>query len=303
MKKILLPLLLAVILLIPGCKPEENPVSPPFFKITDTDTGGVVYLLGTMHVGKPNTIYPAEVYTALDECSALAVEIDLEALEADKDCLNNAMKLLECNASDYFKDDYGEIKSFFQKRQIYSSALENYMPSVWSSTLSSRLAADCGLQSEFGTDREIVSYAKAHSMKIIELETVEQQYQMNANEAPELQIYSLLTSVRMDYEDQKDQMKELYRAWSENDSTAFEKMLYEEEIPEELRVEYDKYYNELYTARQEKMAGFINKTLSEGGKAVVAVGAMHCYAAPDILDFIEEGAVIEEIEFELSEAA
>lgn len=306
MKRLVFPLICVFILLISGCNAPENHVTPPFFRITDEDTGGVVYLLGTMHVGRPNTVYPDEVYNALEECSLLAVEIDLERLEKNSDELNSAMRLLEIKdgtAAEYFGEEYGEIKRFFRERHIYTSALEKYIPSVWSSTLSNRIAKDCGLGSEYGTDREIVSWARSHSIRITELETVEEQYRMNANEDKELQKYSLLLSARTDYREQKAQMNELYRAWSENDSSSFEKMLAEDTVPEELRTAYDEYYQALYTERQKKMARFISETLESGKKAVVAVGAMHCYATPDILDLLEENAVVEEVKLRKKAAA
>ncbi len=298
--KILSLLLIGVIMLFSGCRTPENKVYPPFFKISDPNTGGVVYLLGTMHVGVSNTVYPDEIYDALDECSALAVEIDLQALEADMLRMNSAMGILECQsgtAADYFGEYHGEVKEFFQKKWIYSSNLEGYIPAVWSSMLSNQLASDCGYFSQYGTDRAMLSYAKEHSMEIIELETVEEQYQINADEPPELQVYSLVSSVRTDYELQKAQMKELYRAWSENDSAAIEKMLIDEGIPEELKDDYEQYYFAMYENRQKNMADFIAKSLENGEKVTVAVGAMHCYASPDILDFLEGKAVIEEIDF------
>ncbi len=297
--KILSLLLIGVIMLFSGCKAPENKVYPPFFKITDPDTGGVVYLLGTMHVGVSNTVYPDGIYAALDECSALAVEIDLQALEADPLRLTGAMGILECQsgtAADYFGEYYGEVKEFFQKKWIYSSSLEGYIPAVWTSTLSNQLAAECGYFPQFGTDRAMLTCAKEHSKEIIELESVEEQYQMNADEPSALQVYSLVSSVRTDYEEQKAQMRELYRAWSENDSAAIEKMLLEDEIPEELKDDYEQYYFAMYENRQEKMADFIAKSLENGKKVMVAVGAMHCYASPDILDFLDGKAVIEEID-------
>lgn len=299
--KILSLLLIGVIMLFSGCRTPENKVYPPFFRISDPNTGGVVYLLGTMHVGVSNTVYPDEIYKALDECSALAVEIDLQTLEADPLRLSSAMGILECQsgtAADFLGEYHGEVKQFFQKKRMYSIDLESYIPAVWNSMLSNQLAADCGYFSQYGTDRTMLSYAKEHSMEIIELETVEEQYQMNANEPSELQVYSLVSSVRTDYEIQKAQMRELYRAWSENDSAAIERMLIDEGIPEELKDDYDQYYYAMYENRQEKMADFIAKSLENGEKVVVAVGAMHCYAKPDILDFLDGKAVIVEIDLD-----
>lgn len=303
MKKLLSLLLIGVIVLFSGCRVHaapENRVTPPFFKITDPETGGVVYLLGTMHIGIRNTVYPDEIYAALDECSALAVEIDLQALEADQRRLSDAMRLLECQgetAADYLGGEYPDIKKFFRKNRIYNSNLEKYIPSVWSSLLSNKLSSDCGYFSEYGTDRAMLAYAKEHSIEIIELETVEEQYQINANEPRRLQIYSLASSVHTDQKILKEQMKELYRAWSENDGAAIERMLYEDEIPEELSEEFAEYYYMMYESRQEKMAEFIQNTLDNGEKAVVAVGAMHCFATPDIFDFLDENVIIKSVSY------
>ena len=303
MKKLLSLFLIGVIVLFSGCRAHtapENRVTPPFFRITDPETGGVVYLLGTMHVGVENTIYPDEIYAALDECSALAVEIDLQALETDQQRLADAMRLLECQnetAADYLGEEYSEIKNFFRKNRIYSSDLEGYIPSVWSSLLSNKLSSDCGYYSKYGTDRAMLTYAKEQSIEIIELETVEEQYRINANEPRRLQVYSLVSSVQTDRKILTEQMRELYRAWSENDGDAIEKMLFEDDIPEELSEEFSEYYYMMYESRQKKMAEFIQNTLDNGEKAVVAVGAMHCFATPDIFDFLEEKVIIESMSY------
>lgn len=294
MKRLFPILTILIILLFPSCKNPENRVSPPFFMVTDEQTGGVVYLLGTMHVGLPNAVYPDEVFTAIGECETLAVELDVQALESNHEELLSAMELLKCDsAEDFLGEDYAEIKDFFVKKRIYNANLNGYIPAVWSSTLSNKIAADCGYSSDYGTDRALLSYAKNHGIEIHEIESAKEQYQMNANEPPELQCYLLKSAVETDYEIQKEQMRELYRAWSTADSTALEQMLSDEGVPEELSAQYTEYYDAMYTSRQRKMANYALKTLREGKKAFIAVGAMHFYATPDILDFLEdEGYVV-----------
>lgn len=294
MKRLFLILAILIIVLFPSCKKSENRVSPPFFTVADEQTGGVVYLLGTMHVGVQNTVYPDEVFTAMDECETLAVELDVQALESDREEILSAMELLKCDsAEDFLGEDYAEIKDFFVKKGIYNAALEWYIPAMWSSTLANKIAEDCGYSSDYGTDRALLSYAKNHGIEIHEIESAEEQYQINANEPPELQCYLLKSAVETDYELQKEQMRELYRAWSEADSAALEQMLSDEGVTEELSAQYTEYYDAMYTSRQRKMADYALKTLREGKKAFIAVGAMHFYATPDILDFLEdEGYVI-----------
>lgn len=300
MKKRLFALLLCAALMFSGCKQApENPVTPPFFKVTDTDSGGCVYLLGTMHVGKPNTTYPQPVYDALENCETLAVEIDLIALDKDNQRLSNAMQILECgdkSAREMLGADYEKVRDFFKQKRLYNAAYERYIPAVWSSTLTNKIAAECGLKSELGTDRIMLSYAKSHGIKIHELETVEEQYMVNAGESEALQVYMLSSSVDTDWETQKQQTRELYDAWSRGDLAALEQMLTEEQVPTELAEDYADFYYAMYESRQRKMADYIISELKDGKKTFVAVGALHLAAAPDILELLEaEGYQVENL--------
>lgn len=300
MRTRIIALFLCVALLFSGCRQyPENPVTPPFFKVTDTDSGGVVYLLGTMHVGKPNTVYPQSVYDALGECETLAVEIDLIALDKDKQRMASAMQILECSdksTREMLGEDYEEIRGFFEQKRLYNTAYERYIPSVWSSALTGELAAECGLDSELGTDRALLSYAKKNSISIHELETVEEQYMLNAGESEALQVYMLSSSVNADWETQIQQTRELYDAWSRGDLAALEQMLSEEQPPAELAEDYADFYYAMYENRQRKMADYIADELENGSTVFVAVGALHLAAAPDVLELLEaEGYQVENL--------
>lgn len=285
----------AVIMLFSGCSPKENAApdiaDPPFFKVEDKQTGGTAYLLGTMHTAPDNCALPEKVYSALDECGRLAVEVDLTELEKDSKRLDEAMRILELRdgtARDVLGDDYGEIRNYFEKKKLYAPVFERYIPSVWGSLLTNSLADELGYDSNNGTDRMLLNYAKENSINVIELESVESQYEMNSREPMALQIYFLKQSVQTDREQQKDALVRLYEAWKTGDLTALEKMLYEDEVPAELKEEYDLYLSEMYENRQRAMSEKIINSLKNGEKLFVAVGAMHFAAPPDILDFLGE---------------
>lgn len=296
---------LALIFTLSGCKNEEkdvpkNYVNPPFFIVKDEKTGGVAYLLGSMHVGLPNTVYPDAVYSSLDECETVACEIDLIELEKKRDEVNEAMKVLECkSARELIGDNYDEIKKYFTEHGINANQLENYIPAMWSIMLSQKASTDAGYSSKYGTDREILALAKQKGKKIVELETAEEQYIINANQSRELQVYSLKNAVSVPYEQLMAQSGALYLAWSTNNSTLIETMLSGGRIPDEIAEDYEKYYSEMYEKRQEKMAEYVVKSLKNGEKVFVVVGAAHYFAAPDILDFIEKsGYSVEKFYYE-----
>lgn len=292
MRKIISILALFTITLLSACSAApKNEVTPPFFTITDPDGGTTAYLLGTMHIGLPNTVYPDEVYAFLDDCGSLAVEIDLFAMESDQKRLSEATALLKCQnetARDFMGSAYNEIKDFFKEKQLYMAAYDKFIPAMWSSQLSNKLSADCGYESRYGTDRALLTYAKKNDFEITELETVEEQYGINAAEPRELQTYLLLQSVQTDYEAQKQSLRDLYSFWSKGDCNALKAMLAEDAVPDELSDEYAEYYDAMYTERQRKMAEYIDTSLQNGEKVFVAVGAMHCAAEPSILDFLAE---------------
>lgn len=281
---------LALIFTLGGCKNvPKNYVNPPFFTVRDEATGGVVYMLGSMHVGLPNTVYPDEIYGALDECETVACEIDLIELENKRDEVNEAMKVFECgSAAEFMGDDYTEIKRYFTERGIKTDNLNRYVPAMWSITLSQKSAIDAGYETKYGTDREILTIAKEKGKKIFELETAEEQYKINAGQSREFQIFSLKSSVSVPYEQLIAQNKTLYLAWSTNNSFLIETMLSGGRVPDEYAEEYARYFAAMYANRQKKMAEYAVKALKNGEKVFMVVGAAHYFAAPDILDFIEE---------------
>lgn len=302
MRKIL-ALCTAILLIftISGCQSApKNYVYPPYFTVKDESTGGEVYMLGSMHVGLQNTVYPEEIYAALDRCGKLACEVDVIRLSEDRAEISEAMKLLECkSAAELMGEDYDEIKSYFIEKGLYNANLEKYIPAMWSIMLTQKAASDNGYSSEFSTEREFLSYAKKKNFTIIELETAAEQYAVNAGQSLEFQIFSLKSNVNLPYETLKSQSAALYSAWSENNVLMFEIMLSQSGVPEEFAEDFADYYSEMYEKRQKKMADFVIKSLQNGEKVFLMVGAAHFYAKPDILDFLSEaGYSTENVVFE-----
>lgn len=295
MKKLIALLICGVLLLFSGCKKKAEPfdVNPPFYKIENAETGAAVYMLGSMHVGKAGAVYPEAIYKALDECDALAVEVDIQALEENKSASEEAIAVLQCppgtTVKDYMGEDYERIIGEFKKKRLYNRAYESYIPSLWSSLWSNQAAEDCGYDGDEGTDVVMLSYAKSHGKRIEEIESAKEQYQINAGVSPELQMLMLNETLALSEEEIRAQLDILYNAWRTADIEALKALANEEEseLPENLQAEYENYYNAMYTARQRKMADYIEEKLEAGGKTFVVVGALHYAAPPSIIDNLE----------------
>lgn len=292
MKKVILSIAIAAALLFSGCeaKPRAS-VEPPFWEVFDEESGGRVYLLGSMHVGA-NAEYPEEIMSAFEESDIVACELDTVALSRDSGRLSDAMDLMKCpegtTAADCFGDSYEEVRGFFREKGIYNSVYEDYLPTVWSSLITSRAAHDAGYSSEYGTETVFLNLAKQQGKQIYEIESAEFQYALNASQPMALQVYNVRSVIGENYDSALLQTRELYQAWSSFDSEALENLCSNENTPDELSEEYELFYKAMYVDRQENMAQYITECLQNGETVFVIVGAMHYYAEPDILTLLEQ---------------
>ncbi len=283
-------LLIVGILLLSGCASTRESISPPFWEVFDEESGGRVYLLGSMHVGL-DAEYPECVMIAFEESDIIACEVDTVELTRNSARLSAAMELMKCpegvTAADCFGDSYGEIRDFCKNKGIYNTAYDSYLPTVWSSLITSKLARDAGYSTEYSTETVFLDLAKRRGKKIYEIESAEFQYGLNAAQPLALQVYNVQSAVS-DYDGSLEQVRELYRAWSGFDNAALESLCSDENIPEELSEEYEEFYKAMYVDRQKNMAEYIIECLESGETVFVMVGAMHYYAEPDILTLLEQ---------------
>lgn len=287
---------------------ESFEVNPPFFKVEDKNSGAVVYMLGSMHIGKEGAAYPDKMYKALDECDTLAVEVDIQALENDLSASMEATMILLCERGktvrDYLGDDYEPIMQKFREKGLYNRLYESYIPALWSSLWTSAAAVESGFDVNAGTDRLLLTYAKEHGKAVEEIESAKEQYQMEADNSAEMQTYTLKTATELSAEETKEQLDTLYDAWKSGDINTLRSLVEDEGsdsesevLPEELEADYEKYYAAMYTDRQKKMADYIQNKLKTGGKTFVVVGALHYAAPPSILDILaENGYTVETLQ-------
>lgn len=271
-------------------------VNPPFFKVENKETGAVVYMLGSMHIGKPEATYPRKMCDALDECETLAVEVDVQAFQENYIEMTKAVSVLLCEngktVRDYMGGDYDKIVKAFTEKGLYNQVYENYIPAFWSSVWSSSAAEECGYDANLGTDMLLLSYAKERGKKIDEIETAMEQYKVEASCSAELQLLTLNQTIGLSKEETQEQFDALYNAWKSGDINALKALMTEDgetdEMSETLKKDYEQYYDAMYANRQKEMAEYVMNKLETGGKTFVVVGAMHYAAPPSILDILEE---------------
>ncbi len=299
-------LLLTLIFSSCSFEKEEIEVYPPFWKAEDPKSGAAVYLLGSMHMGAVGTVYPDYIMEAFEKCSEIIVELDTIAFSGNAEELAEAADYMRCEdsktAEDYMGEElYEAALDFLKSKGIYADGLNDFIPYYWTSYISSALAIECGLDSEYGSEYIFLTLAKEENKTVTELESGAEQYKIMSEIPLSVQLDSLRECIgEENYAGQIEGMKELYSAWSGFDNEKLEELCALKEVSGELAEDYNAYYNAMYYSRQEKMADFVIEKLENGETAFMLVGAMHYYAEPDILTLIKEaGYSVSEIRADL----
>lgn len=275
-------------------KAEQTVLTPPFWIVEDADTGATLYLLGSMHVGKPNTVYPDYVMDAYEACDKIAAELDTVAANEDLQASIDAMQYIMCpsgtTASDYFGDDYEAVVEFCTEKGLPTSMMDYYVPYYWASSLSVLAAQDGGLYSNYGTETYFLGKAHEDDKEIIEIESAAEQYEMMGSIPMSIQVQSVTDCVGDEnYQLQVIGMQALYEAWSTFDDVALETLNADTgAIPEGVdAAEYNEFVDMMYLDRQVTMGEAAVDFLESGDDVFMFVGAAHFYIEEDILTYIE----------------
>ena len=296
----------AALLLLSGCAAKtssEVTAQPPFWVAENEENGAVIYMLGTMHVGEKGVTYPEYITAAFESCDMVAVEIDTEHFSDDELLSASAQLLLRdgMTAKDCFGDDYDEVVSFLTEKGVYHRSMEIYIPYYWSSALTMLIAEDCGLSSDYGTESIFIDMAWEQNKKVIEIESLAEQYGMMAEIPMSVQVDTVLSGIgEENYAEQVTATREMYEDWLHFDTEGLESLNEElESVSAELDEDYEAFNDMMYIERQARMADFAARCLENGKKVFMMVGAAHFFIEDDIITLLEDsGYTVREIRAE-----
>lgn len=282
--------------------PETEPVqtssiTPAFYKVTDGE-GHRVWLMGSIHVGLPS-FYPLPTYIteAYKNADALAVECDVVAFSSNLSQQLQALQGMMYSDGSTIKDHisqelYDYAVEILKEQRQYSSALDVYTPNVWSSAIDNYLTAQMGFDSELGIDMYFLNDAYDTGKEILEIESVEFQYNMLGGFPEQLQVLMLEGSV-YNYEnpdEAKEQLQALVDAWALGDPEGLYALLSEEGEfeSEEERELYALYNDEMIVKRNRNMADYAEEALASGKEVFICVGAAHVVGIGAMADLLQQ---------------
>lgn len=294
-------------------EPEaESTPTPVFYKVT-APNGGVMYVLGTIHIGDSGTAnLPDEVYQALENADALAVEFDIIAFEEQMDTDEN----LEAEISNnyYYSDDtkisdhldeelYEAGRQHALTAGVPSYAADYLTPASWSEFITNLYTNSyLDLSYEYGVDNRLLRLAKEKGIEIINVEDPKDQYGMASQYTDAIHKVLLMDALSVSRLAYMEQMQEMYDLWCEGDEQKLIDYIRSEEEPEGFTEEelkaIEEYEAILGADRDEKMIEKAKGYMESGKTVFFAVGLAHILDETGLVDALRaDGYTVELVEY------
>ena len=290
-------------------EPATPGSTPVLYKVTDED-GTVVYLLGSIHVATDD-MYPLPDYVmeAYRQSDALAVECDVIAAQADLTTMMEAMQPFLYHDGTTIrkhidKELYRAAVKVLKENNVYGFSLTSYTPALWSSLIDSFLYQKLGYDSDKGIDMFFLNTAKEDGTEILEVESVQMQYELLGSFPPEVQEYLLRCSVE-NYHNPHigDEFNRLVELWRSGDAAAFEAYLEQDSDTEDEGIEDPELLQMLLECndamvgdRNVNMADYAETALKHDQNIFICVGAAHVVGPGAMADLLtQRGYHVEQV--------
>ncbi len=241
---------------------------PALWVVKDEDT--TIYLFGTVHILKPGLTWFDE---AVKEAFDASDELVIEMIEPDPAAM---MKIVNDMAIDrtgvplrdkLSEEDRADYEAALTSLNLPVAAFDPLKPWFASVSLSLVPLMKSGYDTNSGVEDALTSRAKARNMKIIGLETPEQQLGFFDNLPEDVQIRFLNFNVDT-IDDMADGMENMVAHWANANITALAELMnagLEEKI----------LYETLLSNRNANWAVWVDERMDQPGTVFMAVGAGH----------------------------
>jgi uncharacterized protein YbaP (TraB family) len=255
--------------------------NPALWVVKDKDT--TIYLLGTVHVLKPGTIWlDGGVKKAYDASS----EVVLELLQPDPAVMQGLL-------GKYAVDPDGpaltakmspDVKALYEKTMtelgLPAPAFEKFQPWFVSTIVSLTAMTKAGYDRESGVEQQITVAATRDGKKLAGLETAEQQLGFFAS-LPEAAQLAFLKSTLEELQKINGVFDTMIADWARGDPEALARLLNESmnDSPELVKI--------LLTDRNARWAQWIDDRMDKPGTIFIAVGAGHLAGSNSVQNMLK----------------
>jgi uncharacterized protein YbaP (TraB family) len=249
--------------------------------------GGTVYVVGSIHLGRPGELsFPASMDAAFARSDALVVEVDVgtvDALALQRFILEQGMLPPNQRLSERLDPETAKLLGPAAERVgLPLAGLERMRPWVVAVTLSVMELQRAGYQAGLGVDRVFLDRARG-AKEILELETAEGQLRMLAG-LPEPLQDAMLREQLSRSEQFTQGLERIIAAWKAGDAEAMAALVFRDEADPVLRPVYEK----LFYERNVRMAQALGGMLAQPRTWFVVVGAGHVVGPEGVVALLEK---------------
>lgn len=263
----------------------------PVFLWKITSNAGEVYLLGSIHLAKPD-MYPldARIEEAFRTADNVVVEVNVGgAGTAEQQALALQMGVYSdgTTVQDHLSPEaFARFQGFLEERGLPLMVFQGFRPWMSAATLQILEMQRVGFDAEIGIERHFLRLAEQQDKVVHELETAEFQLRMLAEMPDDLQELFLISTIE-EYESFAGRIDEMIASWRIGDSTVLANMLLDDyrEKPEMRPL-----YQRILIDRNVGMAEKIVDMLEGGGKWFVIVGAAHLVGEQGLVEMLQRDA-------------
>jgi len=258
-----------------------------FWKAT-APSGGVAYLLGSVHFGQPE-MYPLRpaVTEAFAEADALVVEVDVLALSPGTIALLFAKKGMYLDGQtlqdELRPETWAALQQAVQRQNMAMTLFDRQKPWSVAMTLTALAMKDAGYSEQWGIDQYFLKQAREEK-KIIELETLAGQIAIFDNFTPAEQDV-LLQQTLKEIDKGPARINNIIKTWQTGAAEELDRLLNEHfKSTPQLKNAYRVFISERNSAMTQKLV----ELLTEDQTLFVVVGAGHMVGADGIVELLRK---------------
>ncbi len=247
---------------------------------------GAAFVLGSIHVGKSD-LYPLRplIEESFMQADALVVEVDTadQALAAVTMMQAGTYPAGETLKAHISASLWKQLEGAAAKAGLPMALVSSMKPWLVSVTLMAKDIQDLGYDPKYGIDVHFMEQARKRKMKLISLETVQQQINALADHDARTQELMLRETIE-ESASLGEIMKRVTKAWRDGDAKDVEEFL----MGTMTKPEYASLYKGLFIDRNILMEKKISSMLDRGGVYFVVIGAGHLVGKGSVLDLLRK---------------
>lgn len=265
---------------------------PAFWVIKDADS--TIYLLGTIHLLKPETTWHGP---KLDAAMQEAQELWLELPTTNPEAMQGEMLQLVTKyglapqtplSKDLTPEEMKTLDEAAKLAGLTAAQLNFFRPWFAALTISTAAMTHAGYDTASGVDGKVEAIFRAREITPKGLETAEEQIKVFAGMSREQEL-NYLRETMEEYEKASVELDQMVTRWAAGDVDNLEKLLVEE-----MKSEGPDLYQALLVNRNANWAVRIEDMLKGKGTAFIAVGAAHLIGPDSVLAMLKAKGIASE---------